>query len=351
MKEHKMRKLSALFILIVVSIPLTVSALTLTSIRPWVLDRGFYEGIVSDERLYETMLVNDLPNQFNRTAITAVEALPLDALGSALQEVVTVEYQRGQALYIIDTVFDYIEGRADDFELVIDIQPVKTAILGEGRSRFAATLAAALPDCEAGQTPIAAGGKLTRCIAADSSVEAAAAQIAAALPAALENTPDQLIINDGDFFIRMNWYSSNWFARIGIFAALDLAILTIVVMALGAALATGVLGGSNLRETLQWFSAALLLPGALFLVMGLALTMPIIVGPISNSVVALRYSEAYRAGLVDLIVQIIQQLGSGFAVSGAVTSLIALGLLILGRATPADDQQKTKMVQVPVRES
>lgn len=344
-----MRKLSAVLFLIVVSIPLTLAALTLTSIRPWVLDRGFYQGIVSDERLYETLLVNDLPRQFNRIAITPVEALPVNALARALQEVVTVDYQREQALHVIDTAFDYIEGRTRDFELVIDIQPVKTAIGGEGRSRFAAALAAALPTCTADQTPIASGGNLTRCIAADSSVDAAAAQIADALPATLDNTPDQIIVNNSDFYIRMNWYDTPWLSGIGIYAALDLAVWTLIVMALAAALGTGILGGSDVRQVLQWCAAALL-PGALYLLVGLALTSPAIQGPISASIVTLRYSEAYYAGLADLIVQLVQRLGSGFALSGAVTSIIGLGLLILSWATPGSSQQKVKMIQVPIQD-
>ena len=54
-----MRKLMALFIMIVVFIPLAVSAMTLMAVRPWLLDRGFYKQLLGDERLYDLMLAEE----------------------------------------------------------------------------------------------------------------------------------------------------------------------------------------------------------------------------------------------------------------------------------------------------
>jgi hypothetical protein len=82
------RKLSALLILAIVYFPLAFATLTLASIRPWVLDRGFYERIVNDERLYEAALTDDLSNRINNEAFTTVEQLPVSALSNALREVV-----------------------------------------------------------------------------------------------------------------------------------------------------------------------------------------------------------------------------------------------------------------------
>jgi hypothetical protein len=56
-----MRKLTALVILIVVFFPLALATMTMTAIRPWILDRRFYERLVSDERLYEAQWTDDLP--------------------------------------------------------------------------------------------------------------------------------------------------------------------------------------------------------------------------------------------------------------------------------------------------
>jgi hypothetical protein len=49
--DNMMRKFLALFICLCVFFPLAVAAMTLTSVRPWVLDRAFYERIVNDGRI------------------------------------------------------------------------------------------------------------------------------------------------------------------------------------------------------------------------------------------------------------------------------------------------------------
>ncbi len=344
-----MRKLIALFTLIVVFFPLAFAAMTLTSIRPWVLDRGFYEGIMNDEALYEALLSNDLPRRFNRDAFTEVEQLPLEALSIALRDVLTADYLRAQSLTVIDQVFDYFEGRERDFELDWDISPIKAALIGEERSRFAAALAAELPDCAPGQDAVAPGGSLTRCIPDDGSVEAAAAQIAEALPAVLENTPDHIVLNDDTPYVRMNWYDFGLLPGSSVVVALDIAMLMTIVTALAVGIVGAFLGGDDLRGRLKWFSAALFFPGSLFLAAGLGLTSSYIVDVISRSIDSVRYSEAYRDAALQVMTQIIQQIGSGLLLTGIVVSLIALGVLALSLVTPAQGKQKPRIVAIPVR--
>ena len=220
-----MRKTSALFILIIVFFPLALAAMTLTAIRPWVLDRSFYERIVGDQRLYDVLLREDLSTRFDEARFISVEQLPAQALSAALREVVTPDYLRTQSMNVVNRAFDYIEGHADIFELSIDVTPIKGALVGGGKTRFASALAAALPACSDGQPPIAPSGSLTRCIAVAGSVDAAAEQIAAALPAVVEATPDQIMITSQDS-VRMHWYDAAWFLGSGIHAVLDLAIMS-----------------------------------------------------------------------------------------------------------------------------
>ena len=67
--------------------------MTLVSIRPWVLDRGFYEHLLDDNRLYEVQLTDGLPDVFTQD-LFAAEQLPAQALNAALPEIVTAEYLR-----------------------------------------------------------------------------------------------------------------------------------------------------------------------------------------------------------------------------------------------------------------
>lgn len=343
-----MRKLSALFILIVVFIPLTFAAMTLASIRPWILDRGFYEGVVNDEALYEAMLTDEMPRRFNRDTFTEVEQLPVEALGTALREVLTADYLQAQSLHVVDKVFDYFEGRERDFELSLDITPIKEALRGEGKTRFAAALAAALPACSAGQKPIAPGGRLSRCVADGDSIGVTAEQITAALPAVLEDTPDQIVLNDDAPYIRMNWYDFGWLPSGSVLAGLDITVLTMIFTAVAAGFVGAYLGGDDLRERLKWFSSALFFPGSLYLAAGLFLASPYVLRQIASSIPSLRYSDAFREAVINITVEVIQRMGGGVLLTGLITCLIAGGVLILSVATPTHDRLNSKIVQVPV---
>ncbi|MBX3084664.1 MAG: hypothetical protein KF716_23720 [Anaerolineae bacterium] len=350
-----MRKLYALFVLIVVFFPLAIATMTMTAIRPWLLDRGFYERIVNNDHFYEAMWTEDLSNRFDEALFTNVEQLPLGALSLALREVVMPAYLRGQTLNVIDQVFNTIEGRAKDFTLTLDIAPLKTILIGEGRLPFAAALAAALPPCAVDQAPIAPNGNLVRCIAADSSVEAAAAQIADALPTVLKTTPDQLVI-EGQGYVRTNWYDFAWFLGSGIHNVLDLAILMMGFVTVSIGFVAVYFGGDDQRGRLKWFGAALLVPASLFLLSGIGLTARWGIDAVTASIATTRwdgvqYSQSFREAVASVVVPIVQQIGSGFLLTGAVACLMALGLLVLSWITPAEGQPSPKVVQVRVRTS
>ena len=346
-----MRKLVALFILICVFFPLAVTAMSLTSIRPWVLDRSFYERIVSDERIYEPALIAEMPVRFNRTVLNDTEQIPLEALKIALNTVVTPEYLRGQAVGMVNQIFDFIEGRSSNAEIVVDIAFVKAAIAGEDRGRFANALAGALPSCAVGQEPIAPEGRLTRCIALDTSVNAAAEQIAGALPAVLEDTPDRLVLNDPVEF-GQSWRSLDWSVGTVVRFGLDATILALILLLIVVGLVGAYLGGDATRGRLQWFGAALLVPSVLFVLMGLSLAFPLVSEVMYNRAIAINwggmeYSEAFRQAITDMSVYIVQRLGSGFLLTGVVSSVIALGLLFLGWNMTPSQQRTGKIVHIP----
>jgi hypothetical protein len=348
-----MRKLIALFILACVFVPLAFTAMTLASIRPWILNRSFYERIVSDERLYDALFTGELPNQFNRKVFASADQLPVKALNIALREVITPEYLRTQSMNLIDQVFSFIEGRGGNFEISFDLKPVKAALAGAAGPRFAAALAAALPPCNAGEEQVAPGGRLARCVAANSSMAAVTDQIVLALPAALENTPDRLLFAD-PVDLRRNWPSVDWLLGATIRTGLDTTLFAVIFVAFAVGVVGAYLGGDNLRGRLKWFSSSLFFPAALLLVTGLSLATPLIVGPLRNELRiadwdGVQYSEPFRHAVTDLTVSLVQQIGNGFLLAGLVCFIIALGLLALGWMVPASERRTGKMVQVPTQ--
>ncbi|MBI1277583.1 MAG: hypothetical protein GC179_05605 [Anaerolineaceae bacterium] len=348
-----MRKLVAVSILLVIYLPLAFAAMTLISIRPWILDRGFYERLVGDERLYETLWTDDLSAQFDQKVFTTVEQLPLDALSIALREVATPDYLRTQATKVVNDVFDFIEGREQNFQVMLDISPLKADLVGEKGKVFATALAAALPNCEIGQSSIAVGGRLTRCIAPGVSVDEAANQITAALPAALEASPDTIVIGNRGY-LRTNWYDYAWLLGSGVHAVLDVSILLIIVTAAGAAFVGSILGGDDMRGRLRWYSAALFVPGGLAVLAGLILVSPAVIVSISSvpsGWFAVQHSTAYREAIAQLVVPVVQQVGGSFLLTGIVVSAIALILLMWSWAASSVRRENPKMVQIPLPNS
>lgn len=348
-----MRKPFALLILSCVFFPLAIAAMTLTSLRPWVLDRNVYERIINDERLYDALLDGGLPNRFDQNMFPATDRLPLGALNIALREVVTVDYLRTQSLNVLSDAFDFIDGRSGNLEIGFDTTPIKAALTSPAGERFAQSLASALPACEVGQQAISPGGRLVRCIAADSSVSAAAEQIARALPAVLADMPDRIILNDP---VRPgnDWGFMSWFQVGTVRTMLDIALVMVIVTTLAAALVGSYLGGDDRRERLLWLGSSLFVPAALFVLMGLIMATTLIATPLrlgleSADWYGFQYSDAFRQALTDLIMPLVQQIGRGFLLTGVVSCLIAVGLLFWGWRVPAANPYTGRLVQVPAR--
>ncbi|MBI1256444.1 MAG: hypothetical protein GC204_03140 [Chloroflexi bacterium] len=350
-----MRKTYALLVVIAVFVPLAIAVMTLISIRPWVLDRSFYESLLDDEALYEVPLISRLPDGFTNRVLDAftrdlfgAEELPAEALNAALPEVVTPDYLRALSLSAIETAFDFIDGTRSDLQIAIDFVPIRQALQGEAAAPFAANLAAALPPCAADQSPVASGGHLPRCIAADSSETAAVDQIVAALPALIDAMPDSSVLA-ADTNLQMGWLPYNRFLTSGIRSAVDVGIVALTVMALLAWLTGAYFGGADMCSRLKWASSSLFAPASLILFTGLALTFAPAVTAIGNSITTASYSEAYRNALIRVLVQVFEQVGTAFVVVGGFACVVAFALLVWSLFTPAGNRASVKIVQVPVR--
>jgi hypothetical protein len=256
---------------------------------------------------------------------------------------------------VIDQVFDFVEGQDGAVEITFDISTLKTALSGEGGSRFANALAAALPPCAGGQAPVPQGSTLVRCIAPDSSVNAAAQQIVQALPAVLEDMPSRLMLNNL-VNLRSEWGLADWFRVSNLRIGLDAAILIVILSAVAAGVVGAYLGGDDLRGRLLWLATSLWVPASLFVMLGLTLATPLIDGPLRDGLIAARwngiqYSDAFREAITDLVMWLAQQTTAGVLLTGVVSALVALGLFGWSRSLGAGDRQGSKRVQVPVRNS
>lgn len=335
-----MRKFLALLLAVVVVFPMIVAALSLIAISTWVLDRSFYESVLGDTRLYEVLLSRDPPNYFNRQVTWQISSdVPIEALGRALREVVTPEYARDQALRIVADLFDALEGRRDTLDLTLDLSPIKDALRGEGGQRFAQTLAAELPRCEAGENPVTRNDQslvIIACRPNTMSVNEAARQITQALPDFINQIPNQIDLTRRpiDFRVELRGVPTSISAQSG----LNLAIVIVALLAGSIWLVAAFVGGEDRRARLLWLGWMLIVPAALIFLIGVGISTDFSLGWMRYGLNQARfegveYSAEFRDALINVTRSAQNTVANGFFAAGGVAGAFALALIAWGSAS------------------
>jgi hypothetical protein len=333
-----MRKVLALLLIIFIVFPMALATLSTIAISTWALDRDFYTDLVGDPRLYEVLLSEDLPNYVGRRiAVREVDGVPARALSQALREVVTPEYLAGEATRIVDQVFAVIEGESSTFVITLDVAPLKSALRGEAGRRFAQTLAANLPACAAGQESRTPGGTIIRCLPSSVSVEEATGMIVSALPAFLDEIPDQINLARERVFL--TGVARGWTTMMFGQDALNFAVLVLVFITGGLWLAAAFIGGEDSRERLLWLGWSLLAPAVLVFALGLLVGTEFTTGWVRFGLNEARlegfeYSDSFRLALQEVARTALDTVANGFLMAGGVAGGIAIGLIAWGYTTP-----------------
>jgi hypothetical protein len=354
MSSTTLRRVIALLLVIFVVLPLIFTTLIMISINSWVLDRNFYVSLLDDPKLYEALLSQDLPLYVNNRWFPREinSDLPPIALDKALREVMTPLYLHDQSVRIVNQAFDTLEGRRDAFDISMDLAPIKAALRGDGGSRFAQTLAAQIPACASGQEPLIAGSTLIRCRAANVSVEEATQQIVTALPAFIDQMPDQINLAREPLDLRAEWrpFSLIFLGNLG----LSLTIGMLLALAGVFWLAAAFIGGTNRRERLLWLGWSLLVPAALVFIMGLAIGSPFTAASIGLgidrsrfTIEGVQYSAALRQAVVEMASRVLTAVASGFLIAGGASTAIAVGLLVWGAATRSEPRPAPAVAATP----
>ncbi|HKZ85901.1 MAG TPA: hypothetical protein VJ793_19875 [Anaerolineae bacterium] len=333
-----MRKVLAVLLIAFVVFPMALATLSTIAVSTWALDRNFYTDLVGDPRLYDALLSEDVPNYFGRRiAVREVDGVPARALSQALREVVTPEYLAGEATRIVDQVFAVIEGESSTFVITLDVAPLKDALRGEAGRRFAQTLAANLPACASGQESRAPGGTIVRCLPSNVSVEEATGVIVNALPAYLDEVPDQIDLARDRVFL--TGVARGWNTVALGQGALNFAVLILVLITGGLWLAAAFIGGEDRRERLLWLGWSLLVPAVLVFALGLLVGADFSAGWVRFGLSQARFgdfeaSDSFRLALQDVARAALDTVANGFLMAGGVAGGIAIGLIAWGYTTP-----------------
>lgn len=337
-----MRTFIGLLLFLILFFPLALVLLLAAGVSTWALNRDFYEGIATDQRLYDVLLARELPDYFNYNLIRELDRLPEAALEAGLREVVTPEYLRGQSLAVVDDIFVFLDGQDYLLNLAIDVTPIKQALRGEGGRRFADAAAAALPPCAAGEAPIADGGMLIRCLdeSSGATVERAAGLITEVLPQWIERMPDSIRLNEP---LEANRTLSapegflNLTGRRQIMVAVGLA----VVLLLAVWLLVALIGADSRRGRLLWLGWMLLLPALLVLALAGLIFVGLLDGWVRYGIALAQVNgEAYSYAVQDVAFAVAKtalvRVSLGFVISGGVAFVLAFLTLLLGlRSRPA----------------
>lgn len=321
-----MRQVPAALIAVLLVFPLFLAALLAVGMSTWVLDRDFYLRLADDERLYQIPDVTSSASWAN-DPMPGFPGVPVRYTARASREVLTPSYLRSQGRRLVNQVFDFLRGTAPGVTIAFDLVPVKQALLGEPGARFARRLAEDLPVGGSASGFVVKPNRLPASRPASISVQRAASILQAGLPTLVKEMPDTLDVVDAPVY--WGWWGG---PRWSVLGALVLADVILLVLAGGAWIAAGFVGGANRFQRLQWLGWSLLAPAIPVVLSGLVVILGSVspwirFGIESAQLQQWGFDPGFSVALVEAARYAATRAGAGFLAAGAVAGGAAIGLL------------------------
>lgn len=334
-----MRKAFAILINIFPYFPLMLAALSGAAISSWILDRNFYVDLLSSDAIYDALFIGEIALNMENDPAGANQA-SAPAFAAAMRELISKDYLRGEALRMVNTAFDLIEGRTTEAILYLDARPIKEALAGEGAGRFARTYVANLPVCVSGQTWSSDFGNLPGCIPDNLSTEELEAQIRQILSQGATQQPDR--IEFGEFTTPPELIGGE------VFAGLSAGIVTLLMMAGVFWIVAALVASDRWRTRLYWLGLSLIVPA--LLVMGIGFSVLGQTARESDFIQMVTpnrdnpYSPETEAALWSVAQQAVTHVANSFIIVGGIAGFSGVVLLLIGSRipVPAESMEKEK---------
>ncbi len=331
-----MRKVIASFFAVCLVIPLIFSSLALISVLSWAFDRQFYINSLDNEQVYNAVLSDEVLDEIISNNLSLPAGIDTLAIREVIHSLITKDYLKDQMSAYVDDFFDYMQGKTTEFNPVIDLRPIKTALTGDKQEEFLTAILTAIPVCADGQIPGLGGEGQTLCKPQGVSDEVLIESfLAPAMPTILANMPDEVPIeaerpNLPSFF--------SFLPGTSIPAGSMLAGLFLAFVALSFWYITAMIASSSWRARLQWLGWMLVIPSGLIFLIGILLQGNI---PVYWLNYGLQSASTGVAGMMDVnaIVQALTQsalprISLSFLMVGSVSGAFALAFIIWGLVTP-----------------
>jgi hypothetical protein len=328
-----MRWLPALLLALLLVMPLFIGGLSAVAVSTFALDRNWYVGFLSDERLY------DLPDAVSSATwhptLPGLSSFPPAMGREALRELLPPSYLRDQAGSVMDQVFTFLWGRGP-LELSVDLSPLKQSLVGDKAKRFALAMAKGLP--EAGASAAAPKrGTIPSSRPKGWTVEQTARFIEASLPAVLADVPDRLELGDT---VPLPWKG---FSAFGMLIG---AAVVAMLLACGAWFASAFAFSEVPRERLLWLGGTLLAPALCVLAIGaFSAASPLALSWARFGITTVDFTgTGVSQGFVDAVVNAARlslgRIGIGFLATGGIAAGLGIGLLVWGGITPSEGRKE-----------
>lgn len=330
--------------------PLLLVFIILAGVNTWVLDRGFYQEMLSEPEFYEAALDEAAINWSSTELPDAFGDAPPAALNAGLRAVITPEYFQSVANDTVDQVFDVLEGAAASFDLTLDLAPIKASLQGDGAEDFASAYVGALPTCRANQEPTPTEGGLPACRPSDVTEAQLSDQLAESMPGIAERLPDELMVsrNVRPPDIRGVPLQPGTLRTLFTSGLVILAIISIVLWLIDAAI-----GATDTRTRFLWLGLTLLIPAGMVLFLGMGVNTGSLEGVIRDSILRGEgvQNARFAASVAANAIRASDQVRTGFLIAGAIPTLVAVILLIVGLTVRPTDRPRSdgRYVEVPAR--
>lgn len=299
---------------------------------------------MSNDQIYQVLLSDETIENALRDYLSIPPDVDTQGLEDVLQSIINEEYLKEQVGVAVNGLFDYLQGVTEEFDPILDLQPLKTELTEEKQEEFLNELATVLPVCGPDETPGFGGEDGKSCKPQGMSDEDLIANyLEPALPQMLAYVPDELPL--GEQWQR--WENQQTWRRflpgMALPAGLMLSILILAFIALLLWYLTALIADSGWRGRLQWLGWMLIIPSALTFLLGVMLqsNAPLFWMRYGLGRLSLRGLPANLATpetIKMLIEPVLPYLINAFLMVGGICGSIALGLIIWGLMTPRKRQ-------------
>lgn len=265
-----MRRPFAIFLTFCLVIPLLLASQALISSSVWILDRQFYIDTLGSEQVSNSLLSDEVLSDLIRRHLQLPPETDVQPLALVMRSVISKEYLQIQIEGLVNSWFGYLQGETQELHVVIDLQPIKTALLKDKQTEFLQALVSILPICEANQMPNIGGDVTIACkpqgISDDILIENI---LQPAMPQILEQLPDEILLGKEwqNTQEQENWRT--WLPGMAIPASIMLGILVLSFTASGFWFSAAFIYDKSWRQRLQWLGVSAAIPSAIIFLIGL----------------------------------------------------------------------------------